>query len=87
MTTSDPAEGSHGNLSACGDWPDPRGHAPVGVFWECQNSAQRQFFTFWQIHANLHGGVSSTKNSVNINNSFANQGNDLSRSQSDHLLY
>ena len=43
---------------ACGDWLDPRGYAPVGVFWECQNSAQRQLFTLWQVHADLHGGVS-----------------------------
>lgn len=37
---------------------DTRGHPLVRVFWECQNSAQWQLFTLWQIHTNLHGGVS-----------------------------
>lgn len=47
-----------GDLQVCDDSSDPRGHAPVGVFWECQNGAQRQLFTLWQVHADLHGGVS-----------------------------
>lgn len=48
-------------IYSCVMWldADTRGHPPVRVFWECQNSAQWQLFTLWQIHTNLHGGVSN----------------------------
>lgn len=45
---------------------DPGSHAPIGVLWQCQNGAQRQLFTFWQIHADLHGGVSQTFQLPNV---------------------
>lgn len=66
ISTNVPVEGSHGNLSFCGDWLDPRGHALAGIFWECQNSAQRQLITLWQIHTNLHGGVSRNKSCLDV---------------------